>query len=221
MWMPINIADIRALHRTAVLRSIDVVDTVAHADLGRPTPCNGWTLLDLLAHMTVQHRGFAAAARGFGADLGRWDAQSVVDAVRTDHVRTYTDAARDVIDAFGADGTPEARFELPEFGEGAVFPGAMAMGFHFVDYVVHGWDVAASLGAPYELPNDVIEAVLPLALAVPDGDIRTIAGAPFAPALEDRGTDDFENLLRHLGRDPEWAQRYVGEQVHVAEGRRL
>lgn len=65
-----------------------------------------------------------------------------------------------MLDAFAADGTPEAQFALPEFGEGAMFPGEMAMGFHFVDYVVHGWDVAASL--------------------------------------------DFERILRHLGRRPDW-----------------
>lgn len=32
--------------------------------MSRPTPCAGWSLRDLLARMTVQHRGFAAAAAG-------------------------------------------------------------------------------------------------------------------------------------------------------------
>ena len=76
-----------------------------------------------------------------------------MDAVRADPRRAYSEAAHDVLDAFAADGTADAPFALPEFGEGAVFPGAMAMGFHFVDYVVHGWDVAASLGVPFELPD--------------------------------------------------------------------
>ena len=105
----------------------------------------------------------------------------MVDAVRADPGRAYSEAARDVLDAFAADGTADAPFALPEFGEGAVFPGAMAMGFHFVDYVVHGWDVAASLGVPYELPAEVVAAVLPLALAVPDGDFRTGAGRHSLP----------------------------------------
>lgn len=54
--------DIRTVHRTAVLASVDVVDNVTTEDLSRPTPCAGWNLSQLLAHMTVQHRGFAAAA---------------------------------------------------------------------------------------------------------------------------------------------------------------
>ena len=52
-----------------------------------------------------------------------------------------------------------AAFALPEFGPGATFPGALAIGFHFVDYVVHGWDVARAIDAPFELPADVVAAV--------------------------------------------------------------
>jgi uncharacterized protein (TIGR03086 family) len=189
-----------------VLKSIDVVGSVTPADFDRPTPCEGWTLFDLLAHMTVQHRGFAAAARGSGADLEIWRVESVQDTVRSDPRGAYSEAAHDALEAFAADGTADAPFALPEFGDGAVFPGAMAIGFHFVDYVVHGWDVSASLGVPYELPAAVVEAVLPLVLAVPDGEIRTMAGSPFAPALESGGRDGLEHILRHLGRNPAWAR---------------
>ena len=198
-----------------MLQSIDVVNTVEQADLARPTPCDGWDLLDLLAHMTVQHRGFAAAARGSGADMNTWRVESVIDAVRDAPSRAYSEAAHDVLDAFAADGTSDAPFALPEFGEGAAFPSDMAMGFHFVDYVVHGWDVAASLGVPYALPADVVAAVLPLALAVPDGDFRTGDGMPFAPAVEPAGTDDFERILRHLGRRPDWSNRSLSARLAV------
>ncbi|MGH7292829.1 MAG: maleylpyruvate isomerase N-terminal domain-containing protein, partial [Myxococcota bacterium] len=61
MSMPTNSYALLPLHRIAVLASIDVVDTVRPEDLHLPTPCAGWNLVDLLAHMTVQHRGFAAA----------------------------------------------------------------------------------------------------------------------------------------------------------------
>ena len=72
MCMPTINGDIRPHHRSAVLQSIDVVNTVTPADLDRSTPCAGWTLATLLDHMTVQHRGFAAAARGKGADAAIW-----------------------------------------------------------------------------------------------------------------------------------------------------
>ena len=197
--------DIRSFHRVAVMASVDIVDKVRPADLQRPTPCDGWNLAQLLAHMTVQHRGFAAAARGDGADLARWDVATVADAVASDPAATYAAAATDVLEAFADDGVLEATFALPEFGPGAAFPGEQAIGFHFVDYVVHGWDVARALGAPFVLPDEVISAVLPLVLAVPDGDFRTAPESPFARAIDaGEGVSELDGALLHLGRSPAW-----------------
>lgn len=197
--------DIRRCHRAAVTASIDVVAAVTVDDLGRPTPCAGWNLADLLTHMTVQHKGFAAAARDNGADLSVWDPATVADAVTADPAGAYAAAATDVLDAFGADGVLDAPFAIPEFGSDAVFPGAMAIGFHFVDYVVHGWDAARSIGAPFELPTEVVDAVVPLALAVPDTEIRDTPGSPFAHAVTPvDGESGLDRVLRHLGRSPGW-----------------
>ncbi len=203
--MPTKSPDFRRHHRSAVLTSIDVVEKVRLHDLNRPTPCAGWNLVDLLAHMTVQHRGFAAAASGLGADPDVWRPEGVRAAVIADPAGTYADAAHAVLDAFSADGASETTFALPDFGPGATFPGTVAMDFHFIDYVVHGWDVAATLGIPYELPADVVSAALPLALFVPDGDFRAIDGAPFGPAVDGESADDLERMLRHLGRRPRWS----------------
>ncbi|OMC30531.1 TIGR03086 family protein [Mycobacterium sp. GA-1841] len=206
MRMPTIDTDLRPLHRVAVLCSVDLVDGVGLSDLDRPTPCAGWLLSDLLAHMTVQHRGFAAAARGHGDDEAVWNVESVADAVRADPAGTYAAAAHDVLDAFAADGVTDATFALPEFGPNATFPGALAIGFHFVDYAVHGWDVAASLGTHYHLPADVVAAVLPLVLAIPDGDFRGSPAAPFGRAIDASAATDFEKVLLHLGRTPQWRQ---------------
>ena len=209
MHMRIEFSDCRPLHRIAVLNSIDVVDATTPADLNRPTPCTGWSLLDLLAHMTVQHRGFAAAARGSGADAEVWRPENARASVVAHPAGTYADAARDVLDAFAADGVSEATFALPDFGPGATFPGSVAMDFHFIDYVVHGWDVAATLGIPYALPADVVTAALPVALFVPDGDYRCTDGAAFGPAVDVEGADGLERILRHLGRRPEWSAAQI------------
>jgi uncharacterized protein (TIGR03086 family) len=197
--------DIRPSHRAAVLASVDVVDNVSAEDLRRATPCDGWNLSQLLAHMTVQHHGFAAAARGDGADPARWDTATVADAVARDPAGTYAAAAADVLKAFADDTVLKTSFALPELGPGAEFPGSLAIGFHFVDYVVHGWDVARAIDAPFTLPADVISAVLPLAFAVPDGDFRTAPGSPFARAIEaGDGVSDLDRVLLHLGRSPSW-----------------
>jgi len=36
---------------------------------------------------------------------------------------------------------------LPEVRAGITVPAPIAIGFHLVDYVAHGWDVARTLGA--------------------------------------------------------------------------
>ena len=197
--------DVRSLHRIAVQASVDVVSVVTTDDLAKPTPCADWNLADLLAHMTVQHRGFAAAARGRGADEAIWQPATVAEAVAADPAGTYSAAAIEVIDAFADDGVLDSEFALPEFGPGAMFPAAMAIGFHYVDYVVHGWDVARTLGQSYQPPADVVAAALPLAFLVPDGDFRTIDNAPFGPAIASaEPADDFDRILTYLGRSPQW-----------------
>ena len=200
-----TILDIRPYHRIALRASVDIVSTVTLEDLRRPTPCDGWNLADLLVHMTIQHHGFAASARGKGADPGVWQPETVANAVAADPAGTYCAAAADVLEAFAADGVLDATFALPEFGPGACVPGALAIGFHFVDYVVHGWDVAKTIGSNFDLPADVVAAVLPLALAVPEGDFRAADGAAFGPPITATGEEtDLDRVIRYLGRSPDW-----------------
>lgn len=210
--MPTLSTDLLSSHRAAVLASVDVVNAIGSSDLGRPTPCTAWNLADLLAHMTVQHRGFAAAARGGGQDLALWDAASVRDT--QDPVGDYASAAHDVLDAFAA-ADPDSQFALPEMGTSV--PAEMAIGFHLIDYVVHGWDVAVSLGIPFTPPDDVVAAALPVTLAVPDGDFRNMENSPFGPARNGLATNDFDRLLRHLGRDPHWGDAFDHESLRPVQ----
>ena len=195
--------DIRDLNARAVRDSMDVVRQVQVTDLARPTPCAGWTLADLLGHMTVQHRGFAAAARGDGADLAHWE----FAAAGAHGVQRYLAACEEVLAAFaGLDGGLDAVFTLPEFKvDPPRFPARVAIGFHFIDYVVHAWDVAATLGIGFELRPELADEALRITLAVPNGDNRKADGAAFVPALdipEDAATLD--RILLYLGRTPGW-----------------
>ena len=195
-----------------------IVNEVRAEDLSKPTPCAGWTLADLLTHMTVQHYGFAAAAEGDGANLGHWqpvqlDARldSQLDArldARLDRDRLvagYALAADRVTDAFAAAGVLDRKFSLPEVSTAMLFPARQAIGFHLVDYVVHGWDVARSLGLSYDIDPEVLGAALVVAQAVPDDhERRGRAGAPFAPRLGSASDEPLDRVLTLLGRDPAW-----------------
>lgn len=201
--------DPRPAHRVALLASVDVVERVRRDDLGLATPCAAWDLGQLLAHMTVQNRGLAAAARGDGADLAHWDVASVEAEVIADPAGTYAAAAHDVLEAFAGD-VLDAPFALPELGRDATFPGRLAIGFHLIDYVAHGWDVARSIDAPFDLPADVVAAAEPIAFAVPNGAERRSPRALFRTAVDvGPGSGRLDRILAHLGRSPEWIPRPV------------
>jgi len=190
------------LHRLALAASVAVVAQVRTADLGRATPCSEWTIADLLAHMTVQHKGFAAAARGGGGDPAVWRVRPLGD----DPVGEYTAAADLVLAAFAEDGVLDREFTLAEFHPVSTFPAGRAIGFHLIDYVVHGWDVASSIGVRYELDPALNDIALRIALAVPNGPNRLEPGAAFAPALPASGST-LDRILTALGRSPGWPDR--------------
>ncbi|MEU8437101.1 TIGR03086 family metal-binding protein [Streptomyces sp. NPDC029216] len=199
--MRMNLMALKAFNDRAVRESIAVVRRVTLEDLTRPTPCSAWNLGELLAHMTAQHRGFAAAARADGGNLTHWKAE----APGPEAVGQYLAAAEAVLAAFVEVGTEEQEFALPEFGADAVFPAIRAIGFHFLDYVVHAWDVARALDLPFVLDPDILDAALLIAMAVPNGAHRTKPGAAFAPSLpEPADSDALSRILMHLGRSLSW-----------------
>ncbi|GAA2857346.1 TIGR03086 family protein [Actinoplanes cyaneus] len=187
------------VHAAAVRATVGLVDQATVADLTRPTPCAGWDLGDLLAHMTAQHRGFAAAVHGHGRDPAVWEPVRPGDDFREE----YAEAAATVVEAFAAPGALAREVQLPELSADRTFPGRLALSFHLVDYVVHGWDVATTLSLPFDLPDDVLAAALPIARAVPDGEARLSPGAAFAPARAvPPGAGPLAEVLLRLGRQP-------------------
>jgi len=193
-------ADIMRLDASAVRASVQVVSQARAADLARATPCEAWTLAELLVHMTAQHNGFAAAATGDGADLVRWQ----TGAPAADPVGEYAAAAARVVAAFGAPGVLDRDFALPEISAQLRFPAEQAIGFHLVDYVVHGWDVARTLGLRYDLEPALLAAALPVARSVPDGQNRRRPGASFAPRVTVTRGSMLDHVVALLGRRPSW-----------------
>ena len=189
--------DLISSNALAVRATVPVVARVRPSDMSLPTPCAEWDLGQLLAHMTVQHLGFAAAAAGRGGDLDTWQPRPMGD----NPAQEYAQAAESVIAAFAEPGVLDRGLLLPEMTTQPI-PGRLAIGFHLVDYVVHGWDVARTLGIAYEAPPEVLTAALPIAEAVPDGAARLAPGSVFAPRVPVAGDDPLDRILALLGRDP-------------------
>ena len=86
-----------ALHAEAMALLDAVVDHVTDDDLGRPTPCAGWTVADLQAHEVGQHLGFAAAVRDGDAPESAYTPVSFSP-------ETWRDSVEAILSAFaGAD----------------------------------------------------------------------------------------------------------------------
>jgi uncharacterized protein (TIGR03086 family) len=192
-------SDVVALDALAVRASVELVERARPADMARPTPCADWTLHGLVSHMAAQHYGFAAAAGGDG-DLARWRPRRL----GSDPVADYRASAETVLAAFSADGVLERQFPLPEFTAGPFFPARQAVGFHLVDYVVHSWDVAKTLGVEVRFTRELLDAALQVAQAVPDGEARLAPGAAFSPAVAWRDGSPLDRIVAALGRSPGW-----------------
>ncbi|MDX6419920.1 MAG: hypothetical protein QOG28_4540 [Trebonia sp.] len=197
--MHTNIADFVALDAVAVRASAELVARARPADMARPTPCADWTLHGLISHMAAQHYGFAAACSGDG-DPARWRPRRL----GSDPAADYRASAQTVLAAFSAAGVLDRQFPLPEFAAGAVFPARQAVSFHFVDYVVHSWDVAKALGLEVHFTPELVDAALPVAEAVPSGEARLAPGAAFSPAVAWQDGSPLDRIVTILGRSPDW-----------------
>jgi len=200
-----NTADrgIADLDARVVEDTVSLVKRAGLLDLDRPTPCAGWNLADLIEHMTAQHYGWIAAAVGHGADLSVWQPGPPV----ADPIGEYAEASRRVTEAFGADGVLDREFALAEISPALRFPAAQAISFHFIDYLVHGWDVARSLGVDYQPEPGLLAAALPVAQAVPGGEARKRDGAAFAPGVTAPAQAGLlDQIVALLGRSPSWPQ---------------
>lgn len=203
-----NMNELLDLHRRTMAYAAAIVRMVDPGQLGLPTPCTEWDLGQLLAHMTAQNRGFAAAARGDDFDPGAWAETPLSERF----AETFAASAEEVVEAFADDEAAE-RDWLIDIGaeEPLAISGRIAIGFHFVDYVVHAWDVAVSIGHEPEFDPIVLTEALTIAEEVPqDGPTRLGPHAPFAPALELEGGDGLlDQVLAVLGRDPEWTPEHA------------
>jgi uncharacterized protein (TIGR03086 family) len=191
--------DYVSLDAQAVQASIDLVALATTDDLAKPTPCRAWTLYGLLAHMATQHYGFAAASRGDG-DEALWKLRSLGD----DPVKAYITSAEHVLAAFAEEGVVDRMFPLPEFTTEQRFPGHQAISFHFIDYVVHSWDVAKTLGTTVTFTPEVLDAAMTVAQIAPTGDVRLAPGAAFGPDVPWSGNDPLDQVVALLGRSPNW-----------------
>ncbi|HST48688.1 TIGR03086 family metal-binding protein [Jatrophihabitans sp.] len=195
--------DIRELDRRAMDVTARLVPLVTTEHWHRPTPCEGWQVHDLLAHILGQYHGFALAASGYPTSLKDFRPRPV----RVENlVADYTAAADRVNTAFTEPGVLERQFHLPEIRDGGSFPATAAIGFHLVDEVVHAWDLAKSIGTTVDFDAEVEKVALAVAVRVPDDPASRGPGSAFAPGYRpDPELPVLDRIVALLGRRPDWS----------------
>ena len=146
---------------TALRAATDAFTAVIHQvgddQWNAPTPCDDWTVSDLVSHVVGGNAMLAGAPR---EDTGPFLAGLPLG---DDPVATYEAGAAAQIAAFEADGALEQVVCHPMMD----MPGSQAIEFRVGDLTLHTWDLARAIGAdetlPPELVVEVYERMAPMA----------------------------------------------------------
>ena len=189
--------DVIATHAETLRTTQRVVDGVTADQLDAPTPCSEWDVRDLLAHMVGVNEVFAAAVRG-----EQPKETSDADILSPDPSTAYRRSMEEAIAAWSSPDVLEQTLHLP-FGH---MPAAFAIGIHFIDNLVHRWDLAIATGQDHLLNAESAGLALEMCQnnfgALPADQVRG-PGKPFGEIV-DWAPDApvHERLVAFLGRHP-------------------
>jgi uncharacterized protein (TIGR03086 family) len=153
-----------------------------------PSPCEGWTARDVVAHVVQSQRGFV---EGAGEQL------PPAPDPEQDPVGAFA-ATREGVQALLDDPERAGREFDGRTGRGTI-EGAVGM-FHCVDLVVHGWDLAQATGLDTTVPSDQLAWVREKVEGL--SDMARSPGA-FGPEVDPpEGADETTRTMAFLGRRP-------------------
>jgi uncharacterized protein (TIGR03086 family) len=180
------------IHEHALGATATVVDGVAERQLDLPTPCDGWSVRELLNHIVGGN--FWAAELAVGktiAEVGdRLDGDNLGDDLQAAY-RTSAAAAKAAFNAPGAMDAPCAVSYGP-------VPGSVYCGHRIVDVVIHGWDLAKATGQDTTLDPELVDAVA--AIVAPQIDMLEGSGMFGTTVVIASDADAQTRLLSTLGR---------------------
>ncbi|WP_424184217.1 TIGR03086 family metal-binding protein [Actinokineospora sp. G85] len=178
--------DIRTLDLAAIASTGGFIDAVGDGEWELPSPCTEWTVRGVVEHMVENNRRTLS-------HLG-------VEFDGTDDPRADFHSSAAALHAQFADDTLLTKpFPVGPF----TLTGEQALGVHFFDVLVHGWDIGVSLGHEVVLDEPLVEAALEITGSFPDHKAIYGPSALFAAKLavaEDASAQ--ERLLAQTGRKP-------------------
>jgi uncharacterized protein (TIGR03086 family) len=184
----------------ALDRSLDRFDRLVRAipasGWTAATPCAGWTVRDLVNHVTIEQMWVPPllAGRTIGQVGARYDG----DQLGAEPVPAWSDAQRAARLAWAAPGAWE-RIVALSFGPTPAAEYAVQL---TADLVIHGWDLGRAIGVDDRPGADLAHYVHSrLAPQIEAWRAAEVFGPPIATPSD---ADEWTRLIALTGRRPDW-----------------
>jgi uncharacterized protein (TIGR03086 family) len=182
-----------ALLDAAARAAVPVVRGLRDDGLGAPTPCDRFTVRDLLNHLFQVVVNFQALAAKETPDFST--TPDYVGMYGPDWRERFADETARLVRAWSAPGAEEGT-------SGALgLPARTVGGLALIDLTVHAWDLARSSGQSFTPDDEGVRELLAVVREM--GPTARQWGVFGEPCPIGPGASDFTTLLALTGRDPE------------------
>lgn len=156
------------LHERALRATGTIVDGITADQLAHATPCDGWSVRELLNH--VVGGNYWAAELASGQTIEAVGDRLDGDTLGTDPQAAYRTSAASAAAAFDAPGAMDAPCAV-SYGP---VPGSVYCGHRILDVTIHGWDLATATGQDTTIDPELVDAIA--AIVAPQIDMLNGSG---------------------------------------------
>ncbi len=181
---------------SACQRTADVLAGITDDQLDLATPCEKMPLDAMVAHIGVLSLAFAAAA---GKEFGPLTDTPPADDAPLD--ADWRSAYPQHLAALAAAWKDPAAWEGMTRAGGIEMPAEVMGNVALAEVVIHGWDVARAVGAPYDSDPATLQACLAYLEQFDPAGTEGMFG-PAVPTADSAG--DLDRVVAMSGRDPAW-----------------
>lgn len=166
-------------------------------DWSRPTPCEAWTVAQVLQHAAGDQQAYAATlGEGAFPSYDPFAPSGAFDGDALELIEPPLAAASLAFSRIAAD-DPAVAVPLPQ----GSLTAPIAVGAAALDAGVHAWDIAVATGQPSPIDDELATRLHAVALVI----VEPLRGFAYADVLRGDDAGALGTLLRYLGRDPHWA----------------
>lgn len=162
-----------------------VIGNIRAGQYDNKTPCEEWTVRDLLEHTIGVVAGIGATASG---------EERTPFELGADPAAQFSDVAASTLAAWRSPGVFD---QMLDIGSGPM-PGRVLAAINLLDTTTHTWDLACATGQSTHLPDDIAEAALEASRATISAELRAGRFGPEQPVAA--GAGPTEQLVAFLGR---------------------